>query len=173
MLRGGRFTNNARNVRLANRDTSLQTNQYFQRATENRETVREAKESAGKTKVATAAASNSANGNEQRSKYPTPLKNALRKITIFLGRSSEFVSIQDDKVVPTGLEPHSISRIQEADLSQSGDSVGTESGTVPDNLGLIPTGASIVVSAWPSLSQAARSEILQVVRRNVNADAVD
>jgi len=50
---------------------------------------------------------------------------------------------------------------------------GTDSGTVQDDSGQIPPGLAMVVNAWPSLSEAARTEILQVVQREANAEAVE
>ncbi len=50
---------------------------------------------------------------------------------------------------------------------------GTHSGTVQDDSGQTPPGLAMVVNAWPLLSEAARKEILQVVRREAIAKAAD
>ena len=49
----------------------------------------------------------------------------------------------------------------------------THSGTVQDDSDQIPPGLAMVVNAWPSLSETAQKEILQVVRREASAEAVD
>ncbi len=59
------------------------------------------------------------------------------------------------------------------DLGKSGDPFGTESGTVQDETGTLPPDLAMVVNAWAALSNAARKEILKVVRREASTEAAN
>ncbi len=55
-------------------------------------------------------------------------------------------------------------------LSEGG---GAESGAVGAPMAELPPDLAMVVNAWPSLSDAARKEVLQVIRRETSEEVVD
>ena len=72
-----------------------------------------------------------------------------------------------------GLEQDSGSGCSESDLGKSAIRFGTDSGTVQGETGTLPPDLAVVVNVWPALSEIARKEILQVIRLELSAKAVD